>query len=196
MRGWERQAGESAKAYEAFAMYRDAGPSRSITMVARELNKSRSLIARWSSAYDWVDRVEALEARDEMMRRAAVDEHLQRKAEDHASRRVQLVEKTLEVAELAAQQALLMARWPLSEQTLDEEGRTIIAPARWNKGTVRTMFDIAAFGASGKVQGPDPEEGHEVEWDFSDLSSEELQEYIRITDKMGVKRKDSSDGRG
>ena len=43
---WERQKGESEKAYEAFAAYRDMGPERSITKVSQSLNKTRTLIGR------------------------------------------------------------------------------------------------------------------------------------------------------
>lgn len=44
---WERQPGESAAAWEAFACYRDLGLSRSIGKVAERLAKSRTLIERW-----------------------------------------------------------------------------------------------------------------------------------------------------
>ncbi len=198
MLAWERQEGESSKAFEAFATYRDLGAQRSLAKVGQILGKSTALMERWSRQHDWVARVEALEARDEMLVRERMEQHLEEQVEDHAKRRANLVEKVLEVAELAADQAVKMAKWPLSEQqALDEDGRTIIiAPAKWSKGTVRQMFDIATFGASGKLPGPDPEEVGGVEFDFSELSEEELAEYIRISDKLGVKRKDSSDGRG
>lgn len=54
---WERQKGESEKAYEAFSLYRDKGTDRTITAVVKELSKSRSLIDRWKSRWEWEDRV-------------------------------------------------------------------------------------------------------------------------------------------
>lgn len=53
---WERQPNESRQAYEAFITYLKMGPKRSITKVEQELNKSRGLIGRWSSAWKWQDR--------------------------------------------------------------------------------------------------------------------------------------------
>ena len=41
---WERQKGESDKAYEAFVTYWDMGTDRSIRAVAQKLGKSRTQI--------------------------------------------------------------------------------------------------------------------------------------------------------
>ena len=58
---WERQKNESAKALEAFSIYLNLGSERSITKVAQELNKTRTLIGRWSSEWSWQERVRAWE---------------------------------------------------------------------------------------------------------------------------------------
>lgn len=57
VKAWERQQGESEKAYEAFALYRDMGSERSLRAVTEQLNKSLTLIARWSSKWNWPERV-------------------------------------------------------------------------------------------------------------------------------------------
>lgn len=56
---WERQKGESAQAFEAFSLYLEMGADRSLRAVSHECNKSISLIRRWSSAYNWVERCRA-----------------------------------------------------------------------------------------------------------------------------------------
>ena len=71
---WERQKGETSKAWEAFAIYRDM-PQRSIRDVARQLNKSATLIARWSSTHEWQKRVSAWDAeQDRIARQSQIDE--------------------------------------------------------------------------------------------------------------------------
>lgn len=56
---WEKRPSEGGRAYQAFGIYRDMGPSRALKKVAARLRKDPSLIADWSSRHDWVERVEA-----------------------------------------------------------------------------------------------------------------------------------------
>ena len=58
---WERQKGESDKAFEAFSIYRDMGADRSLRAVGQKLGKSRALMERWSVSYKWLERVRAYE---------------------------------------------------------------------------------------------------------------------------------------
>src|SRR5215217_4275033 len=62
---WFRQKGESRKAYEAFAVYRDMGMSRSLPKVASHLSKSLELMKRWSSKHEWVDRAASFDANED-----------------------------------------------------------------------------------------------------------------------------------
>jgi hypothetical protein len=53
---WQRRDTESNPAYEAFRAYMRI---RSCSKVSQELGKSTTLITRWSSEHDWVERVTA-----------------------------------------------------------------------------------------------------------------------------------------
>jgi hypothetical protein len=65
---WQRHTGESNAAHEAFRVYLDLGPNRSIRAVAAILGKHRTLIGRWSSRWDWVERARAYDRRVDRLR--------------------------------------------------------------------------------------------------------------------------------
>lgn len=72
---WERIDGETSRAWEGFVSYRDMGPERSLSKVARQLSKSKQLLQRWSSRWLWVMRVRAWDDHmDERLRQAHEDE--------------------------------------------------------------------------------------------------------------------------
>ena len=70
---FEQQPKESAKAFAAFSLYLNLGPQRSLAEVARKLNKSEGLIARWSSKFDWPARVGAYAAHLAVVEREAIE---------------------------------------------------------------------------------------------------------------------------
>ena len=68
---WEQQSGESARAYQAFCLYRDRFPNTSIRAVAQELEKNSRTIAEWSSVHRWTERSQAWVAETDRRRREA-----------------------------------------------------------------------------------------------------------------------------
>lgn len=71
---WERQAGETGKAYAAFCVYRDQGPSsRSLRSTCEAFyngtTSNLTQIAEWSRKYDWVFRVDAYDAEQDRINR-------------------------------------------------------------------------------------------------------------------------------
>src|SRR5450759_6013766 len=56
---WDRRPGESAKAYRAFALYRDKQADRTFESVARELRCSGTNALRFAKRWDWAQRVRA-----------------------------------------------------------------------------------------------------------------------------------------
>lgn len=74
---YERLEGESAKAFEGFVAYRDMGITRSIREVAEKLGKSRALLERWSSKYNWVERAKVFDG--DMDRKAILENEKQRR---------------------------------------------------------------------------------------------------------------------
>jgi hypothetical protein len=58
---WERQPGETSKAFDAFATWRDLGPERSVQKAADALGKSRQQLADWGIKNNWRPRLNAWE---------------------------------------------------------------------------------------------------------------------------------------
>lgn len=57
--GFEQLPNESAKAYRAFKIYCEFGPSRNQEGVAKKLSVSRQFLARWSAKFKWVERAKS-----------------------------------------------------------------------------------------------------------------------------------------
>lgn len=96
---WERQPGESGPAFEAFTVYRDMGEKRTISAVAKQLNKSGTLCHRWKLRYDWRARADAYDASiaEEARKQAIVDR--KKMQERHIKISMQLQAKALAALE-------------------------------------------------------------------------------------------------
>lgn len=70
---WERQPKETPKPFEAFCIYRDMGTGRSLSKVAEKCKKSGSLIGRWSTTYNWVERAAAWDDEQERIEREVAE---------------------------------------------------------------------------------------------------------------------------
>lgn len=103
---WERQEGESVKAFEAFSCYLSMGEDRSIRAVAEKLHKSTTLIGRWSRTYGWVERVSA---HTNDVQRAAHEEALKKSramADRHIRTALSLQDKAIEALAKTKPEAL------------------------------------------------------------------------------------------
>ncbi len=93
---WERQPGESAKAYEGFCTFRDLGEKRTTPATARAIGKNEALIKRWRSQYNWNARALAF---DNSVQRAAYAKVVKDKASmtsRHIRTAMQVQQKALE----------------------------------------------------------------------------------------------------
>lgn len=66
---WDMQPDETARAYQAFQAYRDAGAGRSLEKIAQDGIKAVSTLRTWSVKHRWAERVRAFDA--EAARRAS-----------------------------------------------------------------------------------------------------------------------------
>jgi hypothetical protein len=81
---WQRQPGETDKAWAAFVTFRNLEPSeRSLSRVVSELGKSRGLIERWSSRNNWRERAEAWDEEQDLRLLSSRVEAKKRMDEEH-----------------------------------------------------------------------------------------------------------------
>lgn len=118
---WERQKGESAQAFAAFSLYLELGPERSITKVVQELNKSRAIIGKWSSAHHWVERARVW------------DNHLRQEAKRAAEKEVRdMARRHIQIARQIQNAAI---------QALKELGSGMVNPKNF-AAVVRLATDL------------------------------------------------------
>jgi hypothetical protein len=89
---FEQQPKESDKAFVAFSLYLSQGPERSLAKVAKKLGRSKVLMEKWSSKFDWPARVAAYGAHMALVEREAAEAIVREKGVDWAKRYQELRE--------------------------------------------------------------------------------------------------------
>jgi hypothetical protein len=131
---WERQRGEPTRAFAAFCVYRDLGPGRSITAVARILGRNRVGVGKLSARYRWVERAAAFDREEDRRKLEARFAEAERMATRHA-----------QVAQLFIQMLGLPAQALAARMREDPEG--VLDELRWTTRTNR-------HGETERVQRP------------------------------------------
>lgn len=197
MRAWRPEEGETAKAFAAFEVYRELGPERTLQKAAESYYGSTAnlrQIQEWSRKFDWVERARGYDDWLTMTRQNAIEEYERGKAAKYAERRQMIQEGMLDVAEKALDQCNKMLDWPLTEQRVLREGEDgeqvtyIFLPTKWGKNTAQTMYNMASGAVGGLWSTRTIEEEAQAEYDFSDLTDEEMQAYIELSEKLGVRQ--------
>src|SRR5215471_15281699 len=109
---FEQQPRESNKAFAAFSLYLSLGPERSLEVVARKLNKSKTLLGRWSARFDWPARVAAHGAHVALVERQAIEGlALEKAIEWHKVHEAVKVAEWQRHKKLIALADMMIARW-------------------------------------------------------------------------------------
>jgi hypothetical protein len=89
---FEQQRKESDKAFAAFSMYLSLGPERSLAKTAAKLGRSKVLMEKWSSKFEWPARVAAYNSHMALVEREAAEAITREKGVDWAMRYQELRE--------------------------------------------------------------------------------------------------------
>lgn len=140
---WERQPGETAKAFQAFRAYRDLGPARTM-LAAYRLTKGKPDAkaisggwARWSQEHRWTERADAYDLHREQTERLEREQTWRERA-------AQVADTEWDLGQQLIERAKEMLRYPLVEQRTERDGRTIVVkPSRWTAGDARGYVELA-----------------------------------------------------
>ena len=109
---FEQQARESDKAFAAFSVYLSQGAERSLAKTAAKLGRSKGLMERWSTKFDWPARVTAYNGHMALVERQATEALVRAKGVDWVVRqeeqRTEEWEARCELLELARE---TIKRW-------------------------------------------------------------------------------------
>ncbi len=138
---WERRVRESAKAYAAFSSYRDMGSDRSLQKVAQSLSKSLTLVKRWSSEHEWVERARAYDNDLARAAKAQAEKELKDMTARHIKIAMQLQTKAvtalsqLPVAEMSPKEILSFLAEATKMERVNRAEEAGVDPAAKSKGT-------------------------------------------------------------
>lgn len=142
---WDRLQNETTRAYEAFCTYRDMGRERSLSKVAAKLQKSETLMGRWSGTHSWVKR--AAEWDDEQDR---IEREIAQKEQAKAIRDMRKRHADLATAMLV-KSARALQRIPDDEIRAADISRMVDVASkleRVSRGDVETVIEERNGGAA------------------------------------------------
>ena len=123
---FEQRAKESDKAFAAFSLYLSLGAERSTREVGKRLRKSEGLIERWSSRWQWVERVASHASHLAVVEREATEALARGKSAEWLTR----------------QQTLRESEWEMHEKCI-EAARKALEKFMEKDKVFATLADIA-----------------------------------------------------
>lgn len=149
---WERLPGESSRAWQAFVLYRDAGPSRTLVDVARALSMSVTrkghsrwpnvTIYTWNRRYRWRDRVQEWENHLDGQRIRCQEEAVRRMVERHT--RISML-----MWRRANSRLLELSPAEIRSRDLPGWVQTAVNIERMSRGLATEKHDSSITGANG-----------------------------------------------
>lgn len=174
---WDRQPGESARAFAAFCVYRDDGAKRSLAAVAHKTGAKLGQISGWSGRQRWVSRVEAYDAHMNRLEQAAREQALEAEARKWAERRLEQREREWATAQALHERAIQMLAHPMT-RTKSEDGKSVIVPAGWWMRDIPAFADLASKLARLASEMETDRQKHEHELDDVDAALERFNRRI------------------
>jgi hypothetical protein len=174
---FERMPNEPSLAWNAFTIYRDLGPGRTLDTVRQKLGKDNiylPTLQMWSARWHWGQRCIKWDALIDLKTREAAFARMPL----WEQRRQEALERNLDVLARLENRLLEMCSHPLTRRWESEDGREVtIEPAKWNWNSVVSGFKLvmearAATIAEGLLEADDDD------FDPETATPEELKAFI------------------
>lgn len=143
---WERRENETSKAYEAFCEYRDMGIQRSLSKVAEKLQKSATLINRWSREKDWVKRASLWDDEQERIEREKAQKEQAKAIREMRKRHADLAQVML------IKSAKALARMPDDEIKPGDISRMVDVASKLERISRGDVGEVVEERDGGKAQ--------------------------------------------
>jgi hypothetical protein len=180
---YERQLQETSMAWEAAQTYFNMGSERSLAAVAQKLDKSITIIGRWSGRWNWAARARAWDDTRDREIAAAVAKAMTAEAikvaADWKMRENALRQESYDFGSVAVAKLRKMMEFPLATvttKTVELAGGmarvTTVLPAKWTFDTIARVGNFAfplmerAVRNTGSVNGDEME--REENWMIED----------------------------
>lgn len=177
---FERMPREPALAWNAFTVYRDMGPTRTLERTAQTLGRVSGyvrVLEEWSQRWKWGQRCLKWDAFVDAKARQAVLERMPQ----WEQQRQEYLRRSMEVASMIESRLMEQLTHPMTRERREEvNGRevVIIEPAKWNWQSLISGFKmVAELRAVIIAEGlNDSDEDH---FDVETATREQLQERIK-----------------
>ncbi len=119
---WSQRSNESAPAYEAFRVYLNVQDEKAggIRETARRLGKSPTMVTRWSSRNDWVNRARAWTNHQVILEENEMRKAMREESKTFAKRRVEAREIGFELGKMCIERAKNLLRLPVFDKVVKE----------------------------------------------------------------------------
>ncbi|MEJ7873282.1 MAG: hypothetical protein WKF67_13570 [Rubrobacteraceae bacterium] len=160
MKAFERQQGESDRAFQAYKTFRDLGPGRTLAAAAdlyygrypSGTKQAPGQIKKWSSQFDWPDRARQRDDYVDMVRLSALEDHERSVVSEEARVQHEIRMELLRGGLKAAKRQNEMLDSPMYTERVERDQDGVIVaeikePARWTFDTAKKMYEIGALAA-------------------------------------------------
>ena len=141
-----RQKGEPENAHRHLMRWlQEPQDKRSLDLFHETCGVSRPTVFRWAKLYRWRERANLWDAQQNEAVQAEQSKLAVARARELAFRRQSLEDDGWSLYGELVALARKMAKWPIAEQIVEDEGRTtIIRPAKWNMRDVPALLSVAS----------------------------------------------------